>query len=88
MGNKLYYKSNHKLSEFNTAELWILDEIQVFGLLGSQQFLGQLPKLSLLQEHDCKLEMYNSECTHWSDSIVGSWVSDAWNGESDSIVGR
>ena len=35
-----------------------LDEFQMFGLLSLLQLLGQLPKLSLLQEHNCEIENY------------------------------
>ena len=35
-----------------------LDEFQIVLLLGLQQFLGQLPKLFLLQEHGGELKNY------------------------------
>jgi len=35
-----------------------LDVFQIFQSLSLLQFLGQLPKLSPLQEHNCELENY------------------------------
>ena len=35
-----------------------LDDFQIVWLLGLEQLLGQLPKLSLLPEHDGELEMH------------------------------
>ena len=45
------------------------NEFQFVGLLNLQQFLDKLPKLSLLQEHDCGLENCKQQ-TYLGYSIV------------------
>lgn len=49
----------------NLAALSVI-EMQIIGLLSLLQLLGQLPKLSLLQEHDGKLNNYKEESTWFS----------------------
>ena len=49
--------------------MWKLDDFQIVGLLGLQQLLAQLPKLSLLPEHDCELDSYK-QYTHLGHSLM------------------
>ena len=56
--DNLLNDNTNKLSEFSVTEMCKLDEFQIFQLLSLLQFLGQLPKLSPLQEHNCELENY------------------------------